>query len=35
MNSHFDDNDKIILKLSGMVKLENDVLFYLDNQPVE
>jgi len=28
-------NDKIILKLSGMVKLENDVLFYLDNQPVE
>ena len=28
-------NDKIILKLSGLVKLENDVLFYLDNKPVE
>jgi hypothetical protein len=28
-------NDKIILKLSGMVKLENELLFYLDNEPVE
>jgi RNase P/RNase MRP subunit POP5 len=27
-------NDKIILKLSGMVKLDNELLFYLDNEPV-
>ena len=28
-------NDGNILKLSGLVKLENELLFYLDNKPVE
>jgi hypothetical protein len=27
-------NDRIILKLSGLVKLENHVLCYADNEPV-